>query len=595
VNDVTPPVLKLKGAEIVHHSIDENYIDAGATAHDDNDGDISHLIEVVGDDFAIDEKGSYTVTYAVKDVAGNKANATRVVHIVDPSNSDDTTPPIIVLKGSNSVTLTVGEIYSDAGVTASDDVDGNITANIVTVNPVNAATAGIYTVTYNVSDAAGNAAVQITRVVEVKEENIPNPNAEYPWDHGKLEVAGRMLKHHDGTGFFWLADTAWALPSKMTNREDVKYYLDNRKAKGYNIIKISSTFWAPHPFNADYTEEDPILWAHIDFIIDEAKKRGIYIALAPYWEQPENGSNPVPLNTVTAKRFGEWVANRYKNRKNIIWLNGGDAYVGVNGYVSKEIWNIFGSAIRSVVGNKQMITFHPGWGITPSITFNNSDWLDFNMIQTGHGATIDYAMNELFIPKYNESTNMPILDGEARYEGIFKDIYSDKNDGTRYGADDIREIAYREVFSGAFGYTYGHNSIWKVADDNEMHDADVTWKEALNAPGATQIQYLARLMRSRDILSRVPDQSIVAGGSAVATRGDGYAFVYLLPNAGNVTVNLGKISGNQVKAWWYNPRTGHVSTIGTYSNSGTRNFSTSNEDMVLVLDDASKGYGTPGI
>ncbi|MCB9807151.1 DUF5011 domain-containing protein [Candidatus Peribacteria bacterium] len=47
-----------------------------------------------------------------------------------------------------------GSVYSDAGATASDNVDGDITANIITVNPVNTNVLGSYTVTYNVSDAA---------------------------------------------------------------------------------------------------------------------------------------------------------------------------------------------------------------------------------------------------------------------------------------------------------------------------------------------------------------------------------------------------------------------------------------------------------
>jgi peptidoglycan hydrolase-like protein with peptidoglycan-binding domain len=65
------------------------------------------------------------------------------------------------------VNLTVGNTYLDAGATANDNVDGNITANIVTVNPVNTGVAGTYTVTYDVSDAAGNAAAQVSRTVVV--------------------------------------------------------------------------------------------------------------------------------------------------------------------------------------------------------------------------------------------------------------------------------------------------------------------------------------------------------------------------------------------------------------------------------------------
>jgi len=79
----------------------------------------------------------------------------------------DVTAPIITLLGTTPVSVTQGDVYTDAGATASDDVDGDITANIVTNNPVDTATVGIYTVTYNVTDATGNAATEVTRSVIV--------------------------------------------------------------------------------------------------------------------------------------------------------------------------------------------------------------------------------------------------------------------------------------------------------------------------------------------------------------------------------------------------------------------------------------------
>jgi hypothetical protein len=79
----------------------------------------------------------------------------------------DTTIPVVTLVGDATVSLELGTTYTDAGATASDNIDGDITGNITTVNPVDINTAGIYTLTYNVSDAAGNAAAQVTRVVTI--------------------------------------------------------------------------------------------------------------------------------------------------------------------------------------------------------------------------------------------------------------------------------------------------------------------------------------------------------------------------------------------------------------------------------------------
>jgi hypothetical protein len=67
------------------------------------------------------------------------------------------------------VEINVGDNYIDAGATAVDNIDGDISANIVKVNSVNTSSAGNYTVTYNVSDVAGNAAIEVLRTVVVKE------------------------------------------------------------------------------------------------------------------------------------------------------------------------------------------------------------------------------------------------------------------------------------------------------------------------------------------------------------------------------------------------------------------------------------------
>jgi hypothetical protein len=75
--------------------------------------------------------------------------------------------PVITMLGTSPVTIIVGSTYTDAGATALDNVDGNITENIVTVNPVNINTVGTYTITYDVSDTAGNPATQVTRIVNV--------------------------------------------------------------------------------------------------------------------------------------------------------------------------------------------------------------------------------------------------------------------------------------------------------------------------------------------------------------------------------------------------------------------------------------------
>ena len=126
-------------------------------------GDTYRLTWSTGEMF---DGGDITVTISsAQDLAGN------VIGMPDSGTDLGAgigTPPVITLLGPNPVLLQCGAAYSDAGATASDNVDGNITANIATVNPVNQAVPNVYTVTYNVSDAAGNAAAQVARTVTVE-------------------------------------------------------------------------------------------------------------------------------------------------------------------------------------------------------------------------------------------------------------------------------------------------------------------------------------------------------------------------------------------------------------------------------------------
>jgi hypothetical protein len=80
----------------------------------------------------------------------------------------DTTPPVITLKGINPVTdHCVGTAYIDAGATANDETDGDITLNIRVTANVDTTVTGTYLVKYNVSDKAGNDATEVIRTVTV--------------------------------------------------------------------------------------------------------------------------------------------------------------------------------------------------------------------------------------------------------------------------------------------------------------------------------------------------------------------------------------------------------------------------------------------
>jgi hypothetical protein len=431
----------------------------------------------------------------------------------------------------------------------------------------------------------------------------------------KVSENGRFLETEGNDPFFWLGDTGWLLFTK-TSREEAERYLDNRKEKGFNVIQvmvvqdvdavnvygdsalINKNVATPRVTGGsdikDSLQYD--FWDHVDFIVDESAEKGLYMALVPVW-----GSN-VKDSLVTeaeATRYAEFLASRYKNKKNIVWLNGGDMF----GNIGTGVWNTIGNTLKAN-DPTHLVTFHPRGRTQSSAWFHDKPWLDFNMFQSGHrrydqdtaSASLRYGEdNWRYVnADYNKQPVKPTLDGEPSYEGIPQGLHDPAE--PFWKDDDVRRYAYWSVFAGACGFTYGHNSVMqmlKPTDAGGAYGATEFWFDAMNAPGASQMVHLKELMLSRPYFDRVPDQSLIASqhdryAYQVATRGETYAFLYTY-NGDNLNVTMGKIKENEVKASWYDPRTGKTIEIGTFENRGTRVFDPPGEamngnDWVLILD-----------
>ena len=160
VVDTQKPTITLLEDSEVTLEVFSVYSDAGATAYDSYDGDLTSKI-ISSDSINTNVLGDYVVKYNVSDSSGNIADEVlRTVHVVD------TTKPIITFKGINPANIYIGDFYNDDGATATDNVDGDITDKIQTINNIDTATVGTYTVTYKVSDSSGNEATA-TRTVNV--------------------------------------------------------------------------------------------------------------------------------------------------------------------------------------------------------------------------------------------------------------------------------------------------------------------------------------------------------------------------------------------------------------------------------------------
>jgi len=130
------------------------------------------------------------------------SNVVRMTRSVE-CQTVDTTAPVITLLGSNPVDLNVGDTYVEPGATALDETDGDVSSNIVIDNSaVNTAVAGSYAITYNVTDASGNAASEVLRYINVIDINQPESNLSVTAiSPDSIPVQSTIVATISGTGF----------------------------------------------------------------------------------------------------------------------------------------------------------------------------------------------------------------------------------------------------------------------------------------------------------------------------------------------------------------------------------------------------------
>lgn len=430
----------------------------------------------------------------------------------------------------------------------------------------------------------------------------------------------RFLVTADGRPFFWLGDTAWELFHRAT-REDAERYLTTRAAQRFTIIQavVLAEFdglTEPNAYghvplrNNDPAQPNDAYFAHVDWIVAKTNALGMYVGMLPTWGDKWNkkwGAGPEIFTPENAQRYGEWLGRRYKDA-GIVWILGGDRPIEADSH--KDIIRAMARGLRTGDGGAHLMTFHPPGGNGSSTWFHDDEWLDFNMRQNGHVTefTDRYARTRV---DYDRTPIKPVLDGEPIYED-HPISFDAKKLGHSISAD-VRRPLYWNLFSGAFGHTYGHHSVWQMwtTSRKPVNNPLLPWTEAIDQPGAAQMQHGRALMESRPFLTRIPDPDVIVTGTVptsvpgsgrhqfVATRdaNGSYAMVYA-PVGRTFSVRMSVIAGPKVKAWWFNPRTGAATAIGTFPNTAERAFTPPDRgellDWVLVLDDEAKKYPPPG-
>ncbi len=247
-------------------------------------------------------------------------------------------------------------------------------------------------------------------------------------------------------------------------------------------------------FDLDPARPNEAYFAHLDWVIARAAQKGLYIGLLPTWGDKVNrmwGQGPQVFDQASARAYGAWIGRRYRQAANIIWILGGDRPESdADGHDYAPVVRAMAAGIQAGVGGPTLMTYHTNGGRSSSQAFHGDDWLDLNMWQSGHHQQ-DAPNWEMITADIQRTPLKPVLDGEPNYEDHPINPWPQWTPEKGYFRDhDVRKAAYRAVFAGACGHTYGHHSIWQFYDPQRREPVNhpwCDWRTALDRPGAFQV------------------------------------------------------------------------------------------------------------
>lgn len=431
------------------------------------------------------------------------------------------------------------------------------------------------------------------------------------WDKGLLQVSENNRYLQNGTTpFFWLGDTAWLL-FQQCSKEEAYIYLKNRKEKGYNVIQATLIHSMPGEYHSslarvqrDVTSKE--YWDHCVEIVKIAEELGLYMALLPTWGSIVKQGI---LTMDNVDRYADYLASRFKDSPNVLWLLGGD----IKGQDYIELYRHFGLKMKAFMPDK-LVGFHPFGRTSSSLWFHNEEWLDFNMYQSGHRRYDQGLLNqwddveEEFYGEDNwkyvdrdlsYTTIKPTLDGEPSYEWIPQGLHDPKE--PYWQAWHVRRYAYWSVFQGAMGHTYGDNAIMQFYNNLEEkgnYGVIETWQDSMHHEGGSHMKHLVDLMTSVDFMSGRPAEELLLSGQkekhdrVSVFAGSNYIFCYTY-SGNEFTLDLSKYidADKTMHAYWFDPTSGVYSyykpIIGTTSFEAkpVKRFAGHNDWVLVIKED----------
>ncbi|KAI9172714.1 hypothetical protein HJFPF1_02226 [Paramyrothecium foliicola] len=423
-------------------------------------------------------------------------------------------------------------------------------------------------------------------------------------------------------------------------------------------IKEPDALGNPSWINGDPFKPNDAHWDFVDTVMEHAwKTYGIRVVLHPAWGKyvHNDAGDPGFFNDEAARNFGEYIGKRYPyvpkvlfGDTNPVWKNktavrndyayGGllsakrdheildfssvyDAFAeGIIEGEREALGDLWGKPLKNGLRYEPMITMHPqnqwmegGPLALSSSFFGDRAWLTFDTSQSGHSdyppnppipwwscrrgwepAELMYAVGETTAGK-----KRPALENEPHYEWRYNNARSNL---PVWNASDVRIGNWQTAFTGMAGLTYGANAVWLMTSDrypNGGGGPPIPWYEAINLPGAAQVQYVKKAILDRgerSFFDRIPAQDIIVGNpgisdariAAMRDREGSWLMVYS-PNS-TISIDTSSLKGCNVTASWFNPINGNYTPFD-YKQCGcgkVRQFqlppAEDHKDWTLVLE-----------
>ena len=419
---------------------------------------------------------------------------------------------------------------------------------------------------------------------------------------------GRYLVDQNNAPFLVAGDAPQSLTVNLSTA-DADFYLADRAAHGFNSVWINlicttytagqadgSTYDGILPFTAhlsggttvddyDLTKPNEAFFARCDQMLALAANHGLLVFLDPI----ETGGWLTCMNnngTTACRAYGQYLGNRYKNQKNILWMSGNDY---------QDFGPTYDPVVTSVaLGIKDN---DPNHLHTVELKYDISNSIDDPAWVPLIGLNASYT----YSPAYAEvlaayaANLMPVFMVECVYE------YESNAQTHQSTPLTLRRTEYWTNLSGATGQLYGNHYTWTFTSG---------WKSFLDSPGALQMPHVKALFEPRAWYNLVPDDHsapkiLTAGAGTYTTTGevdandyaaaartpDGSLIMVYIPTLRTLSVAMTQLGG-AANARWYDPANGTFTAVAgaPFSNAGTRSFtppgnnSEGSPDWVLVLE-----------